>query len=97
MIWHYDHLSPGLIAKDPTHKRFSEAPFDVVWRPLQGDFSALSNYLMDLAWDVLQVSTWPSSKRPRLRLSRSEDTKKQARNRRAKQKARGAPRSPSLA
>src|SRR5690606_15008972 len=86
MIWYYDRLEPGLIAKDATHERFSAAPFDGKWRSLRGDLSALSNYLMDLHLDVSMGNTWPSAKRPRLVLVRSQDTKKQERNRRAKRK-----------
>jgi hypothetical protein len=88
MIWHYDRLVPGLIARNQTHTRMEDVSFDRLWRSLQGDFSALSNYLMDLAFDISFENTWPSAQRPKLRLFRSEDTKRQERNRKAKRKAR---------
>ena len=91
MIWAYDRLEAGLLAKDPTRKRLEDRPFDDSWRHLKGDFSALSNYIMDLAWDITFRNTWPSAKRPRLWLSRAENTKRQERNRRAKLKARQRP------
>jgi hypothetical protein len=90
MIWAYDRLIPGLIAKNQTHSRMDEVPFEKLWRSLQGDLSALSNYLMDLAYDVMLESTWPSSHRPRLLIVHSEDTKRQKLNRRAKHKSRGS-------
>ena len=88
MIWAYDRLEPGILSRDQARKRMEDRPFEDNWRHLRGDFSALSNYIMDLAYDVLMENTWPSAKRPRLKLSRAENAKKQERNRQAKQKAR---------
>lgn len=91
MIWAYDKLEAGFLSKDMTRKRLEDRPFDAHWRHLKGDFSALSNYLMDLSWDINWKNTWPSAKRPQLRLARSENAKRQERNRQAKRKARSSP------
>lgn len=88
MMWVYTKMEAGFLPKDGTRKRLEEQPFDKNWRYLKGDFSALSNYIMDLARDITLENTWPSSKRPRLRLSRSKDAKSQERARQAKRKAR---------
>lgn len=88
MVWAYTKLEAGFLAKEATRKRFDETPFDENWRHLKGDFSALSNYIMDLAWDITMENTWPSARRPRLKLSRSQDAKSQDRRRRAKKRAR---------
>lgn len=87
MIWAYDKLEAGYLAKDPTRRRFESQPFDENWRYLKGDFSALSNYIMDLSWDVALRNSAPSSRRPRLRLSRGQDSRTQDRKRRSKKKA----------
>lgn len=94
MVWYYDRLAPGVLARDGTYQRIEAAPFDGIWRQLQGDFSAISNYLWDLQWDVGH-STWPSSKRPRLALAKAQSALTQDQRRRAKQKAR-APKTKAL-
>jgi len=96
MIWHYDRLQPGLITKDAAYARMQEQPFEAIWKKLQGDLSALSNYLMDLYLDVVNNNTWPSSRRPKLLLVHSQSAKVQDRNRKIKQKARERQRNRSL-
>jgi hypothetical protein len=86
MVWAYDRLEHGYLAREGTIKRLQESPFSEKWKPLQGDFSALANYLADLQWDVIFRNTWPSTRRPRLLLVRSKPTKKPGRNHRAKRK-----------
>src|SRR5690606_2177478 len=90
MMWAYDKLETGFLSKDKTRERLENSPFDSHWRQLKGDFSAISNYLMDLSLDISFQNTWPSTKRPKLKLVSSKSTKKQVRKPDAKQKARSA-------
>lgn len=94
MIWHYDSLTPGVLPKEATRKRLDTQPFSENWRFLKGDFSALSNYIMDLAYDILFRNTWPSAKRPQLRHSGYQSATTQERKRQAKKKASRPPPQP---
>ena len=68
VVWHYDRLEPGLLARKSQSARIKDAPLDTIWQNLRGDFAALANYVNDLNLSIWTEASWPLTKRPKLKL-----------------------------